>query len=1675
MRRQRGESLSERLRSEVQVSAALWKIGPSADENAARGDAKASDRRHPPAYANVEKSQECFPCPREVKPLLFFYKYLQPIGGAEGDGAANDNNGNPPTNTCSQRKLHVNLPMTVVCERTNAQEMVLWLRTDARGNVIREEKAPLWRKKLHNDLMGVTTGSSASPPGSQDTDPVLAVRSVARWKNSNHSSGGNSRGGSAVVLTRRTLDPVLAVPCELPICIQQFVHCRGSQPSVYRIFWCEQERKCFAVNLTSSLKSIEASEDVESMNHPSAPTSSNGLSGSTMAAVNAAFESAMLTAAQTARFYCVTVSPDARACARWPKLRGAAITEGVQATSRVVEHVQLQLPALRFRSMTVDFIKDTSGVWWLTRVVDFEASSSVEPLRDDGCFSTRDSAVLIPDALRIKQGRPNNDPQFDGPDSPLRESTLLRGDELKNALNARICFLCGCSCELTPTFRGQLEAMVRGQSGDEYKESSTIPMVAPASDQFRMTLTMALDTIFLMRQRGVGLSVWENAVSTVQKSQLRDVCDFPTCMLCYRIYQQQNRLQLLARELHDVLSPDAARTTDRPEEDGEAVSASATDGVGMATSAAARLAASQLLSTELRYRQETPKSVLDSLETFRTETIPPSLLLRGDSPEMRPTWSTLTATRGSDVDPTVTQLRLVFFFHELQDGGQDLVPTDFYLEYQLGQNVTRVQLEGSKKHTPNRWQLCEARVHYLFATLDAFSEFCSHKRLLIKMKAKPRSRSDDPDSDMSGLQDHTSVGNEEDDEQSGVAHNGNPTGDPNHKEEFFGYTLLSLRSVNTAAKWFGNSLQPESRTDYLLELHTASHGLLTLKLTVGLLVDPVPLGHVRDVLRDRVFLEEQPPQGIYWPPPSHCLSGLAVPRDWVGALMPSEYTKMLPRRRREAYGTRGAHAVIALSPSPTPVAAPTTLTPHPGTRSLTPGNTADLKGTAAGATSSSSNVEPHRGSITRRTSTVATGKNGAETERGLSSARGTIQGDDDLGVVNTDQDQPEYRSGSLHLMAVAMIGTTLARACLAAKRIVSRVTEDAATSNFPTELLAAILRHASFANPVTPSCFPSQLTSLSRWKSPARFQFTRRYSVDRLLAEVKPGSLPMLALLGELLLVLIENRELPATVDVSALESLLEPFWQQDSGWRPIPRTGSGCLPERRVIWNRAIRRWEAATGDATLIDEAPQAAAQASGSMKLIVQHHGVTLTTDIGDYRAKTLALVLCELFEQMETLDNGYIEVAELRSLAKCLPEQEYLCAQGQFDPDVGTRERLTQEDIVALGELVDQQRRLALRTLLHSLVGSAVMADALARFDRVGSGEMSLEEFRELAFEALLVQRKVLRAFQEEPKKSHDGFCLRHGIAEIYATDSVCVLCATEYQAENPPPKMSKAPEHQPVVTDSNSTVEGVQVARDAARVERAPSGRSSYVGFDAEERQNVDLANSRRCSSPPLLERPRRLSSGTTVHEEVSAEADITEGLRRRRAITGSAAMPQQVVDADLENMLNRLHTAERTIMTGEAQASERLASVAALRTRQACVSTTTEGASTSSCSDLGGVAGNPRRALSTRTRGTCHDDASAGPDEAAKKKKKRMKKRILAKTARRLRSTNALPASASLSKLLRVELSDQSRSLATSASETIIEKAVRIEEKRKELDRLVLAEVREVKQRLAKLLETCVE
>ncbi|KAL7993143.1 hypothetical protein Plhal703r1_c78g0173321 [Plasmopara halstedii] len=877
-RRHRCDKLSERLRTEVEVSAALWQKKSQVNEKITSQNARTRWK------AGILTSL----CPPHLKSNFFFFKYFQPIRAQKSN----------------VRKLRVNLPLTVICERSNGKERVLWLRTDASGNVSKEETTSLWRKKLSNELLSGTIPT--------ESDPLLAIRCISRRK-----------------------IPIISAPCDVPTYFQQFVHCRGSQPSVYRIFWCHETQNC----------SLTPSETFERMDFDRTVTH---LSVSTK---NETLQAAMNKAAQLAQVYCVKISPNEKTCARWPKLRGHLIAEGVEATVRIVEHVQIRLPYVRFHAMTVDFIKDMSGKWWLTRVVDFKVSSLDEiSIEDD----RQDSAVCLSKLVHTKHGTIMKDQPMELAKSFSQNFTLSH-----DAMNSRLCFLCGCSCDLPVTLRTQLEALIQMRA---------------------LTKTTWCESFIL-----------EHAVNSVRKVQ----CDFPTCMLCYQIYQQQCCLENLARELHLVLSPSVVNMNGQKEDDVKVLASYEFDDN---FSASPVPKSSHLLMKEQHNARETPTD-------FRSRS------------------GLLVPLRGADIDPTASQLRLLFFFHELQDAGPDLDPSNFYLEYQLGQTITQVQLEGSKRHTPNRWQLCEARMHYACATLDAFSEFCAQKQVLIQF----------------------------------------------------------------------NSIYDR----YLMEKSPHEAAQITYWSCKWLRTD------------------ERPPGGIYWPSASYFHTGLAVPRDWISTLMPSEYTKQSPMLRKWGRRTRK----IPECSTPAAIIVPF----HPKQSFLRRSSI-----TASG-------VELHTENMTELT----------VGEKWLKKAAS-------CGDICEDFNADHKLFDSL---SMAMPKSTLSQICLTAKRMISRFVEDTVIVTFPTRVLGVILRNANF--------------TLTR-KSHATFQLARRLSLDCLFAEVKPSFFPTLALLGELMLTLLEEQELPTLLDAGALERLLDPFWYFESGFSLIPPINH-CLPSTSSFLERAF------------------------------------------------------------------------------------------------------------------------------------------------------------------------------------------------------------------------------------------------------------------------------------------------------------------------------------------------------------------------------------------------------------------------------------------------------------------------------------------------------------------------
>lgn len=880
------------------------------------------------------------------------------------------------------------------------------------------------------------------------------------------------------------------------------------------------------------------------------------------------------------RFYCVSTTSDAKTYQRLPKIRGSPIAESVSAVKRVVEHVQAQLPGIHFSTLAADFIKDIDGVWWLVRVVSSDAYYRV-PVPPPAMYLP-ESVTQVHEVLRSKYFR-QPAACTTAAITTCASSTSGSGSAAKS-LNATIpdCFLCGSACALSSTLTHELTTLLRGADDSALHSGGVLTELAA----YRMTLKMAVETIFLLRQRAVVVPTWEAAVMALRKAPACGA-EFTVCFLCYRIYKQQQKLRDVALEMHSVFNAVRGGTRSVVDQHAESTTVRVADGV--ATSDIFDLA----LPKKAFEQTTTGGAALARITQFQSETSP---CVNQAPPDERHSLSTYAVVKGADVDPNCAQMRLAFFFHELQDGGPDLAPTDFYLEYQLGQSVNRLDLDGSKCHTPNRWQLCEARVHYVCATFDVFADYCLEKRLLIKMK--------------------TTAG-----------------------DAFHGCTVLPLRPLITAAKRFGNSLLPESRTDYLVEIRTDAFGLLTLKLTVGLLVDSVAFSHVREVVAAKDFLLEDP-TGVYWPPPTFCFTGLAVPRDWIGALMLSEYIAVVPMRSRVGnQNGSGRHRAAV------------------GRRSATPRTGAALS--------------LHRSSVNSARESLLQFQREFGAQRAALSASGMPVVPRGFADASQAPEESSDRPASHHRPLLS--GRPLTIAVTAARRIVFRLVGDA--SVFPTLLLGVLLRSANFVVPKADGS--SALNAALTWRCSATFAFSRKYSLDRIFSNLKIVSVPALVVLGELLLVMLKCHVIPASIDMRRLEAVVEPYWlqqrQPSQGTSPVsgetyaavPKKATGVSPEQRMMWNRAIRRCEAAgfhsaffrsrrRSDGTLSRAGDVAVSAAltplSPSADPLHAQLPPRVAVDENDVRVKLHALVLCEIFEEMEVLDNEYIEIAEIRSLAK-----------------------------------------------------------------------------------------------------------------------------------------------------------------------------------------------------------------------------------------------------------------------------------------------------------------------------------------------------------------------------------------------------------------------------------------
>ncbi|KAF0689954.1 Aste57867_18598 [Aphanomyces stellatus] len=287
-----------------------------------------------------------------LKPCLFFYKFLQPIG---------------------TRKLELQMPNTVICEMGDGggREDLLWLATDELGHVVHVDRPITWKRKYIADISGDDI----------DDDAIVAVRKTPLVKP--HTPVRNQ----TVAVVARDLDRVLNGDAKrVSYVMQKYVRCRGDHVAIYRVVWTRGSANHVAHNILNNLSIRD---------HHGLDEDSGVLLESDP------YDVALRRAAHVARYFCVSES-DPGAALHATALRGQPIAPACDAIERIVAHAQLHLPRVCFDQIEADFIKDGHGAWWFLQVKSFS-----HHLRPPGIDLAQldesdllDSLVRIPRILR---------------------------------------------------------------------------------------------------------------------------------------------------------------------------------------------------------------------------------------------------------------------------------------------------------------------------------------------------------------------------------------------------------------------------------------------------------------------------------------------------------------------------------------------------------------------------------------------------------------------------------------------------------------------------------------------------------------------------------------------------------------------------------------------------------------------------------------------------------------------------------------------------------------------------------------------------------------------------------------------------------------------------------------------------------------------------------------------------------------------------------------------------------------------------------------------------------------------------------------------------------------------------------------------------------------------------
>ncbi|OQR94567.1 hypothetical protein THRCLA_08145, partial [Thraustotheca clavata] len=306
---------------------------------------------------------------KHIKPGIYFYKFLQPLGN---------------------KQLKLNLPDTVIVEPSNTmREELLWLGTNENGIVVCLDRPINWKRKYIADMMMIREQPAQVDLSHAHFVPKAPQEKVVAVRKMYHSKPHEIPSTLTIAIPMQYLERILNSDTKkMGAVYQKYVRCRGANAAYYRAVWIEGSQHPYALYTLNKAKYLEYSkQNVQDRDID-------------------LYDDALDACEEIAKYYCASAtsihpSESASGLSYEPDLNTSKLRGFIH---------QCWIPSIHFDAMEVDFIKDIDGKWWFLQVKSFHyvlRGNFIPEINDEN-----DSLVSIPKQLtqRYKLPTKNSKP-----------------------------------------------------------------------------------------------------------------------------------------------------------------------------------------------------------------------------------------------------------------------------------------------------------------------------------------------------------------------------------------------------------------------------------------------------------------------------------------------------------------------------------------------------------------------------------------------------------------------------------------------------------------------------------------------------------------------------------------------------------------------------------------------------------------------------------------------------------------------------------------------------------------------------------------------------------------------------------------------------------------------------------------------------------------------------------------------------------------------------------------------------------------------------------------------------------------------------------------------------------------------------------------------------------------